>query len=144
MTIDLQYNNFPHKVKQEDGIKYIFDIIRKKWLVLTPEEWVRQNFLFYLIEQLGYSKSNIAVEKKITFHELTKRYDIVVFNTQGEPHMLVECKRQDTPLSFDVMQQALNYVRVVPAKYLVITNGDTALAWQILPKPFQIDFIPGA
>jgi hypothetical protein len=133
MLIGIQYEDYPHKVKQENNVRYIFDFIRKKWLVLTPEEWVRQNFVYYIIQTLGFSRSSIALEKGINLGEITKRFDIVVYDEDTQPLILVECKRQNVPLSGQVAEQAINYLRAVNARFLIITNGDTAMAWHLAP-----------
>ena len=108
----------------------IFCIIRKKWLVSTPEEWVRQNFLLYITEVLQYPPSLIAVEKKIELGELTKRFDILVYDQQHKPHIIVECKSMQITLTEQVLHQALGYYTVIQSTYLVITNGPSSYLFE--------------
>lgn len=118
--------NFPppdFKITKEGSKEMIFDRFRKKYVVLTPEEWVRQNFLNYLVKVLQYPASLIAVEKEIFLGEMKKRYDIVIYNRATQPWMLVECKEMNVPLTEHTMQQVIRYNMVIPATYLVITNG---------------------
>ena len=100
----------------------VFCVVRKSWFLLTPEEWVRQNFLLYLIHSLKYPSSLIAVEKQLTLGELKKRFDILIYKN-SLPFMVVECKEMDVPLTEGVLLQALRYNTNLNAKYLVITNG---------------------
>lgn len=125
--------NYPDKkpsIKQEQGKELVFCIIRKIWLSLTPEEWVRQNFLLYLTEVLAYPASLIAVEKQLILGDVKKRFDIVVFNRQTKPFMLVECKEMNVQLTEAVLNQALRYNIMVQADYLVITNGSFSAAFE--------------
>lgn len=111
------------KITREGAKELIFDRYRKKYVVLTPEEWVRQNFLNYLVKVLQYPASLIGIEKEIFLGEMKKRYDIVIYNRAMQPWMLVECKEMNVPLSEHTMQQVIRYNMVIPATYLVITNG---------------------
>ena len=111
------------RTQSRQGTNEIFDTIRKKWLVLTPEEWVRQNFIQFLIMNKNYPATLIAVEKEIKLAELKKRCDIVVYNRNTQPWMIIECKEMNELLSPKVMEQILRYHVALPAKYLVITNG---------------------
>ena len=112
-----------YKVKEADGKVWIFDGIRKKFVVLTPEEWVRQHFIQYLINQLGYPKSLIKVETGLMYNRLTKRSDIVIFNREGKPWMLVECKAPDVALDENATRQLSVYNKTLNARYAVLTNG---------------------
>lgn len=125
--------NFPKpdfRIKTEEGKEFIFDVFRKKWIVLTPEEWVRQNFLSYLLKIKKYPSSLIAIEKEIRLGELKKRFDILVYDNNHKPWMMVECKAMDIKLNEMVLAQILRYNMTVPVKYLVITNGNSTHAWQ--------------
>ncbi len=117
-------------IKKEGEKRFIFDRIRKAWLQLTEEEWVRQNFVAYLVKTLNYSVSLIALEKEITLNELTKRFDVLVYDKAHQPWMLVECKAPQVALSEDVLQQVLRYNVSVPVKYIVITNGAATIGWE--------------
>jgi len=111
------------KIEQREGVNEIFDIIRKKWLILSPEEWVRQNILQFLLVTKNYPASLIAVEKEIKLAELKKRCDIVIYDRQANPWMIIECKEMNVPLSQKTMDQILRYHITLPAKYLIVTNG---------------------
>jgi len=117
-------------MKNENGKEYIFDAIRKAWLLLTQEEWVRQNFVNYLINQLKYPSTVIALEKEIWLNDLKKRFDILVYNDEHQPWMLIECKEPKVQLSDEVLQQVLRYNISVPVEYIVITNGSTTIGWK--------------
>jgi hypothetical protein len=124
--------NYPapaFRIKKEGGREMIFDEIRKQWLVLTNEEWVRQNFIQYLIKTRQYPAELIAVEKEIQLGELKKRFDILVYNKEHKPWMLVECKAGEINLDEKVIEQVLRYHLSVPAAYLVITNGHFTCGW---------------
>lgn len=112
------------------GKRAIFCLVRKRWMVLTPEEWVRQNFIAYLVSVLNYPASLIAVEKEIQLGELNKRFDILVYNGQHQPWLMVECKEPAVPLSEDVLQQVLRYGMAMPVSYVVITNGAVTVGWR--------------
>lgn len=121
--INLNLPPFEYKVKKEDGKVWIFDVLRKKYIILTPEEWVRQHFVNYMTEQLSYPRALIKVEGGLTYNQLQKRSDIVVFDREGKPWMIVECKSADCKLSPATLRQASVYNATLKAKYLVVTNG---------------------
>ena len=127
--IGFRYPDPAFRIKSEGGKDYIFDSFRKKWLVLTPEEWVRQNFLQYLVQVMKYPLSLIAVEKEFRFGEMNRRFDILIYNTDHQPWMMVECKAPEITLDQSVMEQVLRYNISIPVPYLVITNGATGYAW---------------
>lgn len=129
--LSIEYPDFPFKVKEEDGKHIIFDEVRKKWVRFTPEEWVRQNFIQYLLQTKKYPASIIAVEKEIKLGELKKRCDIVVYK-EHLPWMIVECKEQDVELTESVVQQVLRYNIKLDVAYLVITNGSNSFAVQLM------------
>jgi hypothetical protein len=125
--------NYPppgFKIKKEGEKEFLFDSIRKKWIVLTPEEWVRQNFIQYLVQIKKYPAALIGVEKEMQLGELKKRFDILVYDNNHQPLLMVECKSMDVPLDETVMQQLLRYNISIPVKYLVITNGTHCMAWK--------------
>ncbi|MGE5106091.1 MAG: type I restriction enzyme HsdR N-terminal domain-containing protein [Sphingobacteriales bacterium] len=121
--IKIVFPEYPFKIKKEDHKESVFDEIRKQWIRLTPEEWVRQNFLRYLIDEKKYPPSLIAVEKEIKLNDLRKRCDIVVYNQHSKPWLMVECKSMDEPLNENVAAQILRYQQALPVNYLIITNG---------------------
>lgn len=128
--IIISYPQPDFSIKSEDGKDKIFDLLRKKWVVLTPEEWVRQNFIQYLIDVKKYAASLIAVEKELRLGELKKRFDILVYNKDHQPWMMIECKAMSVDLDESVLQQALRYNISIPVDYLVITNGTVCFAWE--------------
>ncbi len=105
------------------GQEEIYDYWRKKFVVLTPEEWIRQQFLLFLIENKGYPRSLIAVEKAVMVNRMSKRFDAVVYNQKGNPAMLIEFKSSKVPLSQKTMEQAARYNLSLKVNYLVISNG---------------------
>lgn len=126
----IQYPPTKPSIQNEAGKETIFCFIRKKWVTLTPEEWVRQNFLLYLTEVLHFSPALIAVEKQIQIGEVVKRFDIVVFNQETIPFIVVECKEMNEPLTNSVMEQAMRYNAALQAKYLMLTNGSHTIAFE--------------
>jgi len=114
---------YQFKIKQQGLRTQIFDSIRKKYVVLTPEEWVRQNFLQFLIQQKNYPASLIAVEAGLKYNQLQKRMDVLVYDKQGTPHLMVECKAPEVKINQDVFDQIARYNMVFKVKYLVVTNG---------------------
>lgn len=129
MMISFRKYNF-NIHKQGDQI-FIFDEVRKKNVILTPEEWVRQNFIHYLIEDLNYPKSKIAVEKEFKLNGLKKRFDLLVFDQETKPFLLLECKAQTEALNDLVLKQCLNYNMSFGVPYLCISNGDYTYAWSL-------------
>lgn len=127
--IKIEYPPYHPKIKAESGKEFIFDELRKRWVVLTPEEWVRQNFLQYLTQIKKYPASLMAVEKEIKLGELKKRFDIVVFDKNSKPWMIVECKEMNVALDKAVLDQVLRYNIILNVPYLVITNGSYCLAY---------------
>jgi hypothetical protein len=107
----------------------IFDELRKSWLRLTPEEWVRQNFVQFLVSK-NYPAALIAIEKKIMVGEMVKRFDILVFDRQHQPLMMVECKAMNVVLGEEVLRQVLRYHVAVPVTFLVITNGTYCMVFK--------------
>jgi hypothetical protein len=120
---ELNLPSYPFKVKRDADILQIFDIIRKKWVVLQPEEWVRQHVVWYLTEEKGYPASLIAVEKSLLVNKLQKRFDIVLHNNLGKPLIIVECKAPEIQIGEDALHQALRYNSIIQAPYILITNG---------------------
>ena len=121
--VKIEYPPFNPKIKLKDGRDTIFDEVRKKWILLTPEEWVRQNFLQYLLLVKKYPASLIAVEKEIQLNDLKKRFDIVVYHQNSQPWMVIECKEMNVALDEKVLDQVLRYNIHLQVKYIVITNG---------------------
>jgi len=130
-------------MRQSEKAQEIFDPVRKKWLILTPEEWVRQNIIQFLLLKQKYPLPLISVEKEVKLADLKKRYDIVVYNRQTQPWMIIECKEMAVTLSKKTMDQILRYHISVPAKYLVITNGSYCYGFEKRERGFvEINFFP--
>lgn len=119
----LNFSNFDFRWKQKDNIVYIFDEIRKKFVVLTPEEWVRQHVVHYLIYEKKYPKNYLNVEKQINVNGTIKRYDIVVFDSFGNYDILVECKAPHIQINQSTFDQIARYNFVMKANILMVTNG---------------------
>lgn len=136
--IKIQYPEKQPSIRTDKGIESIFCIVRKRWVLITPEEWVRQNFLLYLVEVLQFPTSLIAVEKKISIGDVTKRFDIVVYDNNARAVMLVECKEMSVQLSEKVLQQVLRYNINVNADWLVITNGSYCFAFEKKASSFEL------
>ena len=121
--LQLDFSNIALKMRTENEKARVYDIIRKKWIILTPEEHVRQLMLHYLIHEKKYPSSFIAVEKKILLSGRSKRFDAVIYGKDHKPWMLMECKRPDEMITQEVLFQLLNYQRVVQSQYWLLTNG---------------------
>jgi hypothetical protein len=121
--IVVHYPEPAFKTRNEGEKKFIFDSLRKKWVKLTPEEWVRQNFIQYLLQEKKYPASLVALEKEIQLGELKKRFDLLVYDSEHRPWMLIECKAMDVKLDDAVLEQIIRYHAAVPVSYLIITNG---------------------
>ena len=122
----MQALNFPayrFKLKSNENKTLIFDVIRKKYVVLTPEEWVRQHVLRYLIEVKNYPTSIMAVEKQLLVNGLRKRFDILIFNKKGLPEIIIECKSPKIKLSQETFDQIAQYNLNLKANFLMVTNG---------------------
>ncbi len=143
--IKIEYPPYQPKIKKEGEAEFIFDECRKKWVMLSPEEWVRQNFLQYLIQVKKYPPSLIAVEKEIKLGELKKRFDIVVYDRETRPWMIVECKAMNVPLSQVVLDQVLRYNINLQVPFLTITNGNYCLAFTLKENTLaEIEDIPSS
>ena len=119
----LNFPNYSFRFKNSENKVSIFDPIRKKFVILQPEEWVRQNCVHYLIEHKNFPKSLINVEKELVINNLKKRYDIVVFNSNGTIHLLVECKSPTIAINQETFDQIARYNLKLKANYLMVTNG---------------------
>ncbi len=118
--------NFPpyeFRFKNKENKILVFDPIRKKFVVLHPEEWVRQHVIRYLIDGKGYPKSLVNVERKLLVNGLEKRYDVVVFDTMGQVDVLVECKAPEVAITQKTFDQIARYDLSLNARYLMVTNG---------------------
>lgn len=128
--IKLDFPEPVFRIRKVDGKDKLFDPLRKKWVVLTPEEWVRQNFIQVLIQVQQYPATLIALEKEMRFGELKKRFDILVYSKDHQPWLMVECKAMDVDLSEKTLQQILTYHAGLPVNWIFITNGVSTYGWQ--------------
>lgn len=121
--LKLNFPDFSFRFKNSENKPLIFDVIRKKFVVLTPEEWVRQHVVHFLISEKHFSHSLINVEKQLVLHQTKKRYDAVVFNKDGSIHLIVECKAPHIEITQSTFDQIARYNLVTKATYLMVTNG---------------------
>lgn len=122
--IFINYPNHQYKIRETELKKEeIWDDTRRQWISLSPEEWVRQNFIQFMIQVMKYPAPYVAVERKIQLGDVKKRFDILVYDKAVRPWLMVECKATEVQLNKKVLHQVLNYNMAVPVPYLVITNG---------------------
>jgi len=119
----LNLPTYSFKLKSEGGRKLIFDEIRRKYVVLTPEEWIRQNFVRYLISEKSFPSSLISLEQQFEYNRMVKRVDILVYNRSGKPVMMIECKAPGTKINQAVFDQIALYNLRFKVQFLAVTNG---------------------
>jgi predicted type IV restriction endonuclease len=127
--IKLKFPKDQVAIRQQEGIDEVFDVIRKKWLRFSPEEWVRQNIIQLLFSK-NYPNSLLAIEKGIKQGELRRRCDIVAYTRDAKPFMIIECKEMNVILNEKTMTQILRYHISLPVKYLIITNGSYCFGFE--------------
>ncbi|PWJ58831.1 type I restriction and modification enzyme subunit R-like protein [Dyadobacter jejuensis] len=137
--INLNLPPYPYKVKQVDGKSFIFDIIRKKYVSLTPEEWVRQHFIHLLITHYHYPKALFAIETGLRYNKMARRSDILILARDGSPYLLVECKAPDIKISDATFAQISRYNFTIQPKFLAVTNGQQHFCFQALQG--QINYL---
>lgn len=131
------------KTEEREGKIFVFDPLRKRFVLLTPEEEVRQKMLYLLVEHLNVPAGLLAVEYSMKVNGLDKRADAVVFGTDGSPLMVVECKAASVALSQAVLEQALRYYSVLNPKYLLLTNGAATYCFRAEAQGLQaLDHLP--
>ena len=119
----LQFPTYSFRFKNSENKVAIFDEIRKKFIIISPEEWVRQHVVQFLLQDKKYPKSHINVEKLLKINNLTKRYDVVVFKPDGNISILVECKAPEVKITQSTFDQIARYNMTLKAEYLMVTNG---------------------
>ena len=119
----LNFSSYNFRFKNSENKVAIFDEIRKKFIILTPEEWVRQHVVQFLLQEKNYPKSHINVEKLLKINDLKKRYDIVVFNADGSIRILIECKAPEIKIAQNTFDQIARYNLTLRAEFLMVTNG---------------------
>lgn len=120
----------PLKIKNEEGNQFVFDIVRKKYVALTPEEWVRQHFIHLMVNHLGYPKSLISLEFPLIYFKSGKRSDILLSDRRGKPFLLVECKSARIKLGPQTLTQISTYNKIIKAPYIAVTNGLKHFIWK--------------
>ena len=138
--IKLNFPDFKFNLKNKDNKPHIFDILRKKLILLTPEEWVRQHVINFLISY-NIPKNHIAVEKKIIINKMTKRFDLVVYDRNGNVLLLVECKAPNVKINQKVFDQTSIYNKYLKSKYLMITNGLNHFYFKVDSKAKTYNFV---
>jgi hypothetical protein len=128
--IQIPYPLHPFRIRETEGKEWIFDELRKQWVRLSPEEWVRQNILQYFLQVMNIPASLIAVEKEIKIGELRKRFDILVYKS-ASPWLMVECKEMNVPIDETVLKQVLQYNTGIQVPYVMVTNGNITYAFEI-------------
>ena len=137
--LNLPEYDFP--LKNEKNVTYIFDTIRKKWLVLTPEEWVRQHFVNYLVNHKNYPASLISLESGLSYNKRSKRSDILVYNKDAQPFLIIECKAAHVPINQNVIDQVSVYNKTINAKFVSVSNGLVHYFWSFNSNTNQFDFL---
>lgn len=131
------------KVAERDGRRWVFDAIRRKYVAFTPEEWVRQQFVRYLTDGMGYPRGAIANEVTLRLYRTTKRCDTVVFDPYSRPWMVIEYKAPTVELGEEVFRQIMRYNEALHATYLVVSNGRRLLCCQMDYETGSCRFLPG-
>ena len=121
--LNLSFPNYEFRLKEINQKRFIFDEIRKKYIELTAEEWVRQNCIKFLINEKKFKKNLISIERKIQLNNTTKRFDILVHDANGGCILLVECKAPNIKINQESFDQILRYNQVIKAEFLMVTNG---------------------
>lgn len=130
------------RIAEENGVFKVFDILRKKNVILTPEEFVRQSFISWLIHGLNYPPSLMANEISISLNGTTKRCDTVIFDSSGDPFVIIEYKAPDIKITQHVFDQIVRYNMVLKARYLIISNGLSHYCCQIDYQQNKYQFLP--
>lgn len=130
--ICIQTSGLSFRIRDNLGSDEIFDSFRRKWVALTPEEWVRQSLLGYMVQVLKYPASLIAVERGVKVGELSRRFDAMVFNRSGQPWMLIECKAPGESIETGAVGQILAYQSILGARFLLLSNGQFVRCWEIV------------
>ena len=128
---DLNLPPFAYKLTQSGANPQIWDILRRKYIVLTPEEWVRQHVVHYLIDHLGYPKGLLSLERGHAYNQRQKRTDLCAFDAGGRPLLLVECKAPSVPITAATAHQAATYNQTIGAPLLLLTNGLAHHCWRV-------------
>jgi type I site-specific restriction endonuclease len=137
----LNFPNYNFKIRTESEQAKIFDVFRKKYIVLTPEEWVRQHLATYLVEEKKYAKGLIELEKSLSLNSMQKRADILISDRSGKPYLLAECKAPSVKITQDTFEQIARYNLVFKVPFLVVSNGLEHYSCQIDFDTNKITFL---
>lgn len=141
MVQKLNLPTYDFTIKQESGKQFIYDVFRKRYLLLTPEEWVRQSFARYLIEEKGFPASLMMTEHTLHLNKMIKRCDILVHKPAGNPTVLIECKAPGVKISGDTFDQVARYNLVFKVKYLIVSNGLKHFCCYVDFETRKVDFL---
>lgn len=134
---------FEKKISTLENKMYIWDVIRKKNVVLTPEEWVRQHIIHLLLSHYEYPKSLFRLESGLIYNKLEKRSDILVYDRSGTPFLLIECKAADVKIDQSVLEQVTRYNKIVKAPYISLTNGFKTFCFELQgSQTTQLPYFP--
>jgi hypothetical protein len=137
----LDFPDTPLRIRQEGGRAHVFDPIRRRFVRLTPEEWVRQHLVHFLVEHRGYPPGLLAIEKGFVYNGMTRRADVVAYGAEARPVLLAECKKPDVELDAYVFEQVARYNAVVGAGVLLVTNGLAHWCYAVDPQAGTADFL---
>jgi len=138
----LNFPQYSFRFKNSENKIAVFDVLRKKFVILTPEEWVRQHVVNFLLEEKKIPKSLLNVEKQLKVNKVLKRYDVLVYNSDGTIHLVVECKAASVNITQDTFDQIARYNLALNAKYLMVTNGLQHYYCQMDYDLKKYDFLP--
>lgn len=142
MSSGLNFPEYEFRLRANGETKEIFDSVRNKWIVLTPEEWVRQHVMMWLREKKNYPGSLMAVEKQIKVNGLTRRCDVICYNTSMQPLVIVECKSPEVVVTQELFDQAARYNLTVGARYFLLTNGLRHFCCTMRHEKQEWNFLP--
>jgi len=129
--MQLNFPSYEFRIERKEDSLKIYDAFRRKWVVLTPEEWVRQHVLAFLVQTKNYAASLIAVERSLVYNTKRRRFDVLVFDKQSKPFMLIECKAPEVALTTETLIQVCTYNTVFKVPYLFISNGLSHLLFSL-------------
>jgi hypothetical protein len=141
MLKELNLPQYSFKITGKEGNEMILDPVRKKYVKLTPEEWVRQNFIKYLVAEGRYPLGLMGVEVMFSLNKLKRRVDILIHNRSGQPVMIVECKEPEVKIDDEVFNQIVNYNMAFKVPYIVVTNGMVHYACKIDHKQSKWEYL---
>ncbi|UII23688.1 type I restriction enzyme HsdR N-terminal domain-containing protein [Fulvivirga ligni] len=139
--VTLNLPKFDCNIRKNEGKVEIFDVIRKKYIVLTPEEWVRQHIIHFLLNERGYPRSLFRVESGLKYNKRQKRSDVLVYNREARPFLIVECKAHDVKITQAGFDQVAVYSKQLDVDFLVVTNGINHFCCKLNRESSQMEFI---